>query len=255
MMWKPTAEHPIRVFDYWWYDEYEDENGVAHRSYHRRTCATAEVGWLWPQLSLTKEGIIGKAAAALGARDIEFESEEFNRTFFVTCEDRRFANAFLDAQMIDILAATKRSRRDRSQEPLDPAPHEATQRTGVPSAVQAHRNDRQPDPEPRLRDVAPVSTIWIVLGIAAVVFVLLAISYNRFASQTTLMANSWSNVDTELRRHDLVPNLVETVHGYAGHEQRVLVDVTEARSAARSATGEGAEHNRDEAALSGALRC
>jgi hypothetical protein len=107
VMWKPNAEHPIRVFDYWWYDEYEDENGVAHRSYHRRTCATAEVGWLWPQLSLTKEGIISKAAAALGARDIEFESEEFNRTFFVTCEDRRFANAFLDAQMIDILAATK----------------------------------------------------------------------------------------------------------------------------------------------------
>ena len=68
------------------------------------------------------------------------------------------------------------------------------------------------------------------------------------------MANSWANVDTELRRrHDLVPNLVETVRGYAGHEQRVLVDVTEARSAARSATGEGAEHNRDEAALSGAL--
>ena len=99
-----------------------------------------------------------------------------------------------------------------------------------------------------------MNTIWIVLGIAAVVFVLLAISYNRFASQTTLMANSWANVDTELRRrHDLVPNLVETVRGYAGHEQRVLVDVTAARSAARSATGEGAEHNRDEAALSGAL--
>ena len=77
-----------------------------------------------------------------------------------------------------------------------------------------------------------MSTIWIVLGIAAVVFVLLAISYNRFASQTTLMANSWANVDTELRRrHDLVPNLVETVRGYAGHEQRVLVDVTEARAA------------------------
>ena len=101
------AEHPIRVFDYWWYDEYEDEKGVAHRSYHRRTCATAEVGWLWPQLSLTKEGIMSKAASVLGARDLEFESEEFNRTFFVTCEDRRFANVFLDAQMIDMLASTK----------------------------------------------------------------------------------------------------------------------------------------------------
>jgi hypothetical protein len=107
VMWKPNAEHPIRVFDYWWYDEYEDQNGVVHRSYHRRTVATAEVGWLWPQLSLTREGIISKAASVLGARDLEFESEEFNRTFFVTCEDRRFANTFLDAQMIDLLAATK----------------------------------------------------------------------------------------------------------------------------------------------------
>lgn len=99
-----------------------------------------------------------------------------------------------------------------------------------------------------------MNTIWIVLGIAVVIVVLLAISYNRFATQTTLMANSWANVDTELkRRHDLVPTLVETVRGYAGHEQRVLVDVTEARSAARSATGKGAEHNRDEAALSDAL--
>ena len=107
VMWRPNAEHPIRVFDYWWYDEYEDNNGVAHRSYHRRTCATAEVGWLWPQLSLTKEGLVSKAASVLGVRDIEFESEEFNRTFYVTSEDRRFANAFLDAQMIDLLAATK----------------------------------------------------------------------------------------------------------------------------------------------------
>ena len=76
------------MFDYWWYDEYEDNKGVAHRSYHRRTCATAEVGWLWPQLSLTKEGLVSKAASVLGVRDLEFESEEFNRTFYVTCEDR-----------------------------------------------------------------------------------------------------------------------------------------------------------------------
>ena len=99
-----------------------------------------------------------------------------------------------------------------------------------------------------------MNTIWIAIAVVVVVFVLIAVSYNRFATQTALMANSWANVDTELRRrHDLVPNLVETVRGYAGHEQRVLVDVTEARSAARSATGEGAEHNRGEAALSGAL--
>ncbi|HMK10971.1 MAG TPA: hypothetical protein VK461_05295 [Acidimicrobiales bacterium] len=107
VIWRDGSPHPIRVFDYWWFDEYEDENGVKHRTYQRRTCATAEVGWMWPQLSLQRENLVSKAASVLGARDIEFESEEFNRTFFVTCEDRKFANAFLDAQMIDLLAATK----------------------------------------------------------------------------------------------------------------------------------------------------
>jgi hypothetical protein len=106
VMWRPDAEHPIRVFDYWWYDEYEDNNGVAHRSYHRRTCATAEVGWLWPQLSLTKEGLVSKAASVLGVRDIEFESEDFNRRFNVKSEDPKFANDIIDARMIRWLLQT-----------------------------------------------------------------------------------------------------------------------------------------------------
>jgi hypothetical protein len=107
VMWRATEKVPIRAFDYWFYDESEDGNGSTHRSYHRRTCATADVGWMWPKLSLAKESLVSRAAGALGARDLEFESEEFNRTFFVTSEDRRFANVFLDAQMIDLLASTK----------------------------------------------------------------------------------------------------------------------------------------------------
>ena len=99
-----------------------------------------------------------------------------------------------------------------------------------------------------------MNVVWIALGVVAVLFVLGAISYNRFATQKALMANSWANVDTELRRrYDLVPNLVETVQGYAGHEQDVLVDVARARTAARTTTGTGAEHNREEGALSDAL--
>ncbi|HTN78918.1 MAG TPA: LemA family protein [Acidimicrobiales bacterium] len=99
-----------------------------------------------------------------------------------------------------------------------------------------------------------MNMIWVVLGVVAVLFVLAAMSYNRFVTQKALMANSWANVDTELRRrHDLVPNLVETVQGYAGHEQHVLVDVARARTAARSTGGTGAEHNKEEGALSDAL--
>ncbi len=74
----------------------------------------------------------------------------------------------------------------------------------------------------------------VLLG--AVLLLLLmwfAVSYNRFVRQSVLVTESWSQVDVELqRRHDLIPNLVETVKGYAAHEAAVLARVTEARAAA-----------------------
>jgi len=64
------------------------------------------------------------------------------------------------------------------------------------------------------------------------------ISYNRFALQREMVENSWSTVDTELRRrYDLIPNLVATVKGYAAHEQETLEAVIRARTAAVAATG------------------
>jgi LemA protein len=58
-------------------------------------------------------------------------------------------------------------------------------------------------------------------------------SYNRFVTQRASLEAAWAGIDVELqRRHDLVPNLVETVRGYADHEQRVLTAVTEARTRA-----------------------
>jgi LemA protein len=84
-----------------------------------------------------------------------------------------------------------------------------------------------------------VSGAGLVLVVAGGVVLLLAtwlvVSYNRFASQTVLVTESWSQVDVELqRRHDLIPNLVETVKGYAAHEAAVLARVTEARAAAET---------------------
>ncbi len=68
-----------------------------------------------------------------------------------------------------------------------------------------------------------MNAIWIILAVALLIVILVSVSYNRFATQTALMENSWANVDTELRRrHDLVPNMVETVQGYAGHERTHL---------------------------------
>lgn len=78
--------------------------------------------------------------------------------------------------------------------------------------------------------------IGLVLGVPLLLLALfLVVSYNRFVSQTALVDESWSQVDVELqRRHDLVPNLVAAVRGYAAHEAAVLQRVTEARVAAQS---------------------
>jgi LemA protein len=62
------------------------------------------------------------------------------------------------------------------------------------------------------------------------------LSYNRFVTQRASIDATWAGIDVELqRRHDLVPNLVRTVRGYADHEQRVLTAVTEARARAVAA--------------------
>jgi LemA protein len=87
----------------------------------------------------------------------------------------------------------------------------------------------------------------VVVGVV-IVLVLLAIvvSYNRFVRQRNLVAESWRQVDVELqRRHDLIPNLVEVVRGYAAHERQVLEQVTQARTdAERARTDAGADRQR-----------
>jgi LemA protein len=81
------------------------------------------------------------------------------------------------------------------------------------------------------------------------------VSYNRFVSQKQLIKDSWANIDTELRRrYDLIPNLVETVRGYAGHERAVFENVTKARAAATAATGTPAAQAAAEGPLVAALR-
>lgn len=88
-----------------------------------------------------------------------------------------------------------------------------------------------------------------VLGAIGVVVVVLLVSllvmYNRFVRQRTLVDESWHGIDVELtRRHDLVPNLVATVQGYAEHERALLEAVTRAREAATAHKG-AAPHDRE----------
>ena len=95
----------------------------------------------------------------------------------------------------------------------------------------------------------------VVAGVAAVVVLWAVVSFNRFVSQRQLIDNSWSNVETELRRrYDLVPNLVQTVAGYADHEQETLTEVIEARSGARENHGSPADQAGAENVLVDGLR-
>ena len=80
----------------------------------------------------------------------------------------------------------------------------------------------------------------LIVIVAIVVLLLLSamVSYNRFISGRNAVQNAWADVDTELkRRYDLVPNLVNTVQGYAAHERGVFEEVTRARASAQSAQG------------------
>lgn len=97
--------------------------------------------------------------------------------------------------------------------------------------------------------------VWAVAG-AGLLLVLLALaSYNRFVRDSQLIDNAWSNVDTELRRrYDLIPNLVETVQGYAAHERTTFEAVTEARTRAMRSDGNAAAQSADENVLVGALK-
>jgi LemA protein len=101
-----------------------------------------------------------------------------------------------------------------------------------------------------------VGTVLIVILVIVVLAVIGGIvSYNRFVTQRNLVRDAWANIDTELRRrYDLIPNLVETVKGYAAHERTVLENVTNARAMAASATGSPASQAAAEGPLVAALR-
>ncbi len=80
---------------------------------------------------------------------------------------------------------------------------------------------------------------YLILGAVAVLLLTLGVSYNRFVRSYQAVNNSWSNVETELqRRYDLIPNLVESVKGYAAHERETLEAVIAARNLAADQHGD-----------------
>lgn len=99
-------------------------------------------------------------------------------------------------------------------------------------------------------------TLIIILVVVALVAIYGVVTYNRLVGLRVRSQNAWSDIDVQLkRRADLVPNLVETVKGYATHESGTLQAVTEARTRAVAAQNAGpAERAAAEAQLTSALR-
>ena len=94
----------------------------------------------------------------------------------------------------------------------------------------------------------------VLFGVLAVVSVIAITLYNRLASLRVRADSAWADIDAQLkRRYDLIPNLVETVKGYMGHEKGVLERVTELRSQAIAAQGP-VEQAKTENMLTQALR-
>jgi len=96
--------------------------------------------------------------------------------------------------------------------------------------------------------------IWVIIAVIIIVIVWFAGVFNSIVVQRNRTQESWSDIDVQLkRRHDLIPNLIETVKGYAKHESGVFEKVTEARAAAISAKGPQEAADKENV-LTGALK-
>ncbi|MEQ1872445.1 MAG: LemA family protein [Ilumatobacteraceae bacterium] len=97
--------------------------------------------------------------------------------------------------------------------------------------------------------------IWILIGVVAVVVLYVIVVYNGLIRSRNQVDNAWSQIDVQLKRRiDLIPNLIETVKGYAAHEKSTLEAVINARNAAIAAPGTPAGQAAADNILTGALK-
>ncbi|MDQ0091308.1 LemA protein [Paenibacillus anaericanus] len=94
---------------------------------------------------------------------------------------------------------------------------------------------------------------WIVIGVVAIILIYVIVAYNGLVKLRNWVKESWSQIDVQLkRRHDLIPNLLETVKGYAKHEKETLAKVIQARNGLIS--GSPSERVEADSQLQGALK-
>jgi LemA protein len=97
-------------------------------------------------------------------------------------------------------------------------------------------------------------SIIIPTAIGLIIIIYIAITYNRLIQKRNMLQEAWSNVDVQLkRRHDLIPNLIEAVKGYAKHEKKIFEDITRIRSQSMS-VDTVKEKSKSERSLTESLR-
>jgi hypothetical protein len=96
----------VRIADYWYYERSFDSQGRSSRTTYRFSVVLAAVDASLPPTRIEKENFLSRMADRLAMRDLEFESEEFNRTFEVRGRDREFAYKLIDGRMIEWLLRT-----------------------------------------------------------------------------------------------------------------------------------------------------
>ena len=107
MMWKDAARPPAGVRVRLLHAPQGQERPASTRRWQWFGCALAQHNGKWPELRVTKERLLDRAAQTLGLPDIELESEEFNRTYVVQCESPKFATDLLDPQMMEFILGTE----------------------------------------------------------------------------------------------------------------------------------------------------
>lgn len=95
--------------------------------------------------------------------------------------------------------------------------------------------------------------LYVIVGLIALIILWAIATFNGLVRLRNLVKEGWSGIDVQLkRRHDLIPNLLETVKGYKGYEEKVLTEVTQLR-AQSTATNNVKEKSQIESALSGRI--
>jgi hypothetical protein len=105
VLWGAWQGLDLKCFDYWYYTESTDSKGHRTRSYSRFSCSLTELDVGGAPVTITPETFFSRIADHIGFQDISFESEDFNRTFQVKCDDAKFATDLVDARMMQWLLA------------------------------------------------------------------------------------------------------------------------------------------------------